>query len=105
MKDMLQVINMFKDEQDQRDASLRVKIESISQITQQNLSKNLRDTEMMIDPLTTDMKVVKEKEFQVGKEFEYMLKQATGRMNEEVGKVQEELRRLKVLNEQDALRN
>ena len=59
----------------------------------------MRDTEMMIDPLTTDIKVVKEKEFQVGKEFEYMLKQATGRMNEEVGKVQEELRRLKVLNE------
>ena len=42
---------------------------------------------MLIDPLTTDMKVVKEKEFQVGKEFEYMLKQANSRMSEEIGRV------------------
>lgn len=41
----------------------------------------------------------------MGKEFEYMLKQATTRMSDEVSKVQEDLRRLKTLNETEAVRN
>mmetsp|Transcript_6751 Transcript_6751/g.8053 ORF Transcript_6751/g.8053 Transcript_6751/m.8053 type:complete len:82 (+) Transcript_6751:838-1083(+) len=34
-----------------------------------------------------------------------MLKNATGRMSDEVGKVQEELRRMKVFNESESLRS
>ena len=41
----------------------------------------------------------------MGKEFEYMLKKATTRMSDEVSKVQEDLRRLKILNETEAVRN
>ena len=51
------------------------------------------------------MAALKDKDFSAGKEYEYMLKNATSRMSDEVSKVQEELRRLRVLNEQDALRS
>lgn len=51
------------------------------------------------------MRMLKDKDASVGKEYEYMLKQATNRMSDDVGKVQEELRRLKVLNDAESLRN
>ena len=41
----------------------------------------------------------------MGKEFEYMLKQSTTRMSDEVGKVVEDLRKLRVLNDAEAVRN
>ena len=41
----------------------------------------------------------------MGKEFEYMLKQSTTRMSDEVGKVAEDLRKLRVLNDAEAVRN
>ena len=64
-----------------------------------------RDTEMQVEPIMSDVQVLKDKDTSVGKEFEYMLKQATSRMSDEVGKVQENLRRLQVLNDAEALRN
>ena len=42
---------------------------------------------MQVEPIINDVQVLKDKEFSVGKEFEYMLKQATSRMSDEVGKV------------------
>ena len=59
---------------------------------------------MIVEPMVNDVKVLKEKEYSVGKEFEYMLKQATTRMHDEVNKVSEDLRRIKVLNDVDAVR-
>ena len=60
---------------------------------------------MLLEPLQSDLSLVKDKELAVGKEFEYMLKQATQRMSDEVTKVQEDLRRLRVLNDSEAVRN
>ena len=60
---------------------------------------------MLVEPLQHDLLVLKDKEFSVGKEFEYMLKQATQRMSDEVSKVTEDIRRLRVLNDVDAFRN
>ena len=69
-----------------------------------SISKAKRETDLLIEPLQHDINVVRDKEFQVGKEFEYMLKQATQRMSDEVSRVQEDLRKLRVLNEADSLR-
>lgn len=60
---------------------------------------------MQLDPMSHELTVLKDKEFQVGREFEHMLKQATTRMQDEVSKVHEDLRRLKVLNETEAVRS
>ena len=84
---------------------MRTKIDTINDVAQQSIASAKRDTEMIVEPLLHDIQVLKDKEFSVGKEFEYMLKQATQRMSDEVSKVSEELRKLKVLNDVDAFRN
>ena len=84
---------------------MRAKIDTINDVAQQSIASAKRDTEMIVEPLLHDIQVLKDKEFSVGKEFEYMLKQATQRMSDEVSKVSEELRKLKVLNDVDAFRN
>ena len=33
-----------------------------------------RETEMQVEPIVNDVQILKDKEFSVGKEFEYMLK-------------------------------
>ena len=60
---------------------------------------------MQVEPIASDVSILKDKDHSVSKEFEYMLKQATTRMSDEVGKVAEDLRRLKVLNDAEAVRN
>ena len=68
------MINHFKEEQDMRDAQIRAKIDVVSKQMDSSLIKARRETDQLIEPLQHDLSVVRDKEFQVGKEFEYMLK-------------------------------
>ena len=105
LKDMLEVINLLKDEQDSRSGQMRAKIEGFQQLLQTSIAKQQKDFQFAIDPLKAEVESLKDKDFNAGKEYEYMLKNATGRMSDEVGKVRDEVQKMKVLNETESLRS
>jgi len=74
LKDMLEVIDLLKDEQDTRDAALRAKVEGMNQIFHQNIKKSQRETETVLEPLQNEVNKLKDRDFSAGKEFEYMIK-------------------------------
>jgi len=55
LKDILEVINFFKEEQDIRDEQMRSRIENMNDMTLRSLELGKRETAMQLEPMQHDV--------------------------------------------------